>query len=164
MSPYPARLQGAIHIVDEGDDAGDQLFWKALGCDGTQPPSIKDATDDDEHERKVSSQARLYQLSDEDQQGKIVVKQLRKTDAVEMMTRADLHSEDAYVLDTGANGTGIWAWVGRLASKDERKYVDRSDPVSRRLAGRVPRWSVRHSAPSVPAHGSTAPCACEPPY
>lgn len=68
-------------------------------------------------------QAKLFQLTDEAEEGKIVVKQLRKQKGDEGLTRNDLLSEDAYVLDTGARGTGIWAWVGYMASKDERKYA-----------------------------------------
>jgi hypothetical protein len=104
--------KATIHILDVKDSGGDDdtPFWTALG--ENRPAELPEGADDAEAEKKATAAIKLFHLSDEG--GSLV--QTEITDRP--LTKKLLNPKDAYILDTGPNG--IFGWVGKRASKDER--------------------------------------------
>lgn len=102
-----------LHVLEEnmtGADADD--FWKRLG--GKKAiKSAEEGGDDLEHEK--GDVKRLFHLSDAS--GKMEFKEIATGAQVK---RNLLKSEDVFVLDTGAE---VFAWIGKGASTDEKKYA-----------------------------------------
>jgi len=109
------------HIIDDGDD--DDAFWAAFGCD--KPGSIAEATDDAAHEAEKRKNTKLYCLSDEG--GSLELTEVEKRAPAPpkkghpTFHRDMLDTKDVFILDCG--GGGIFAWVGKGASKDEKKQA-----------------------------------------
>jgi len=102
------------YIYTEGDsDKGLDTFWDALGGKG-QIKSAKAGGDDAEASADAKKQVKLYRLSDKKGGMKFT---LEKTGS---LSKSDLDTDDAFILDNGAE---IFTWIGKKASKDERKYA-----------------------------------------
>lgn len=100
------------HDVPE-EDMGE--FWKLLGGPlgpGEAIASADEAGDDAEFERATAENIVLYQVSDAS--GSMKVEEVSRPP----LHKADLLTEDAFVLDCGAE---IFVWVGAGATKEERK-------------------------------------------
>lgn len=106
-----------VHIIDDGDD--DSEFWTAFG--EPKPASIADATDDAKAEAERKKNTKLYKLSDAS--GTLekteVEKRATKPGAAAAFHRDMLDTNDVFILDCG--GSGIFAWVGKGASPQEKK-------------------------------------------
>lgn len=102
------------YIYTEGDsDAGLNKFWDALGGKGSIK-SAKEGGDDAQAAAAATAQVKLFRLSDKKGGMKFT---LEKTGDI---SKRDLDTNDAFILDNGAE---IFAWVGKKASKDERKLA-----------------------------------------
>jgi len=98
-----------INVLEEsGKDLSE--FWAAIGGQGAVK-SAEEGGDDLEHEK--ATEKRLFQLSDAS--GKMEFKEVGKGPTVK---RSLLDSNDVFILDTGAE---VFAWIGKGASKDEKK-------------------------------------------
>jgi len=102
------------YIYEENDsDPGLQRFWDALGGKG-KIKSAKAGGDDAKAAAEAASQVKLYRLSDKKGSMNFT---LEKTGS---LSKNDLDTKDAFILDNGAE---IFVWIGKKASKDERKYA-----------------------------------------
>lgn len=104
--------EATMHEQDSDDgDEEMQLFWSKVGGQG----EVKDAEDggsDADAAAEAAASTKLFRLSEE--AGKITFA-LEKTGS---LSKADLDSKDAFVLDNGAE---VFVWIGRGASKLEKK-------------------------------------------
>lgn len=77
-----------------------------------KPASLSPATDDKSHEKQEAAKIKLIHLSDESGT-------MKKEEITERPLKKDmLKTDDAYILYAGS--AGVFAWVGRLATKDEK--------------------------------------------
>eukprot|EP00179_Madagascaria_erythrocladioides_P018106 CAMPEP_0198328986 /NCGR_PEP_ID=MMETSP1450-20131203/15851_1 /TAXON_ID=753684 ORGANISM="Madagascaria erythrocladiodes, Strain CCMP3234" /NCGR_SAMPLE_ID=MMETSP1450 /ASSEMBLY_ACC=CAM_ASM_001115 /LENGTH=376 /DNA_ID=CAMNT_0044033153 /DNA_START=165 /DNA_END=1295 /DNA_ORIENTATION=+ len=100
--------------LSEGDSDNNMAdFWKLLGAPPTGPPKIKTAAEggsDTEVAKKWPT--KLFRASDAS--GKMTFKE----EATGKITRAMLDPNDVFVVDVGQC---IYAWIGKQASKEEKK-------------------------------------------
>lgn len=126
---HNAECAAKCHIIDQDQD-DDTEFWAKFGK--AKPGSISPATDDAAHEAKRAADIKLFHLSDAS--GKMVFEEITERPLDKKM----LDTNDAYVLNTGQSG--IYAWVGKGASSDERlnamKYA--TDFISKQS---LPVWT-----------------------
>jgi hypothetical protein len=102
------------YIYEEGDkDAGLNVFWENLGGVPKKIKSPKHGGDDADAAREASESIKLFRLSDKS--GNLTFK-LEKSGNVK---KRDLDSNDAFILD---NGVEVFVWIGKRASRDERKF------------------------------------------
>jgi len=98
-----------INVLEEtGKDLGE--FWTILGGQGPVK-SAEEGGDDLEFEKATDK--RLFQLSDAS--GTLQIKEVAQGPSVK---RSLLDSNDVFILDTGAE---VYAWIGKGASKDEKR-------------------------------------------
>ena len=103
-----------IAILDEGKD-DDKEFWLKFGA--AKPAKIKSADqggDDEKHSREAAANIGLYRVSN-------------ASGSIQMTPIADrplkkelLDTNDAFILDTGAQG--IFVWVGKGATNEEKLH------------------------------------------
>jgi len=74
--------------------------------------------EDEEFEKAVYNEIKLYRCTDDD--GRLKVIQVKDGP----LFQSDLTSNDSYIVDNGANG--IYVWVGKSASKQERSEAMRN--------------------------------------
>lgn len=98
-----------IHIIDSGKD-DDTLFWEKFGV--AKPSKISAESDDEAHQQAQAANMKLYRVSDAS--GKLNIEEVE----ARPLTQELLATEDAFILDTGSSG--IFAWVGKGASKAEK--------------------------------------------
>jgi hypothetical protein len=92
-------------VVLDGLEDND-TFWKLLGG---KPAKLNPATSDD---IKIEKRKVLHRLSDESGA-------LKKTKVAEGgLKKSMLETKDVFILDTGSEG--VWVWIGKGASKQER--------------------------------------------
>ena len=97
-----------IEVIPQGEET--EAFWDELG--GKKPiKSAAEGGSDTEQTAQTKKEVKLYWLSDKS--GSLEVKEITQRPLVKDL----LKSEDAYILDTGAE---IFAWVGKNASQAER--------------------------------------------
>ena len=102
------------YIYEEDDkDEGLNRFWDALGGKG-KIKSAKAGGDDAAAAAESAEQVKLFRLSDKKGKMKFT---LEKTGN---LSKSDLDTNDAFILDNGAE---IFAWIGKKASKNERKLA-----------------------------------------
>jgi len=118
-----------VVIVDDGQEdvmsgAETEAFNALLSLE-LKDSQIKTAeeydaiwTSDEKFEESERKFVHLYQCHESD--GKINIKSVKDGP----LTRADLNSNDTFIVDNGANGE-IWVWVGREASPQERSSAMR---------------------------------------
>jgi len=102
-----------VSVQDEGIE--DIEFWQLLGCD-KRPDKIKTAKEggsDDEAEKAITVEKRLFQLSDST--GSMVFSEVATGTNI---IRTMLKSEDVFILDIGSE---VFAWIGKGASLDEKR-------------------------------------------
>ena len=109
------------YIFEEGDkDAGIKTFWDALGGVPKKIKSAKEGGDDNDAAREAAQAVKLFRLSDK---GGTLNFTLEKTGDVK---KTDLDSNDAFILDNGAE---VFVWIGKRASRDEKKFVRLIPPI-----------------------------------
>lgn len=124
------------HILTEEDTEGP--FWEALG--GT-PDEVPEADDDDAAASAAAvSDVSLHKVSDES--GELQVEEIPR-DSEGHFTRDMLDTKDVFVLDTGA---AIYVWVGKGASKEERRNAMSTGAVRPSLP--YPCWAAVAHAPT----------------
>jgi len=111
-SDHNAECAAKVTIIEQDQD-DDTEFWKAFGK--AKPGSIAAATDDAAHEQQKAAEVKLFHLSDAS--GKMAFAEITERPLDKKM----LDTNDAYVLNIGA--AGIFAWVGKQASPDERLHA-----------------------------------------
>ncbi|MEO2044729.1 MAG: hypothetical protein ABGX43_09015 [Nitrospinaceae bacterium] len=74
--------------------------------------------DDEKQDAMTRKEIRLYQCSDED--GTLRIKEIKGGP----LEQSDLHSRDSFIVDNGSYG--IWVWVGKKASSNERTEAMRN--------------------------------------
>ena len=96
---------------DENENEYAAIFnnFLPLSEKGALGDGIKQPDEDDSVSR---GQVKLYRCSDSE--GKLILNEVKDGP----LFQSDLVSEDAYLIDNGS--FGIWVWIGKLASKDER--------------------------------------------
>ncbi|KAL5006142.1 hypothetical protein ScPMuIL_017300 [Solemya velum] len=120
-------LQGGkkVNIITVEDGEEDKmteeekkLFSSSLSL---KDKSIKatEAAGDDAIVEKSSADIKLYVCS-EDSDGTLKVSEVKSGP----LSKKDLDSSDSYIIDNGAHG--IWAWIGKGSSKNERKDAMRN--------------------------------------
>ncbi|EGD82600.1 scinderin isoform 2 [Salpingoeca rosetta] len=107
-----------IHLIDQGKD-DDSLFWEKFGV--SKPTRIKSAEeggDDAKHSRAAAANVTLYRVSDAS--GSMQVTPVEEKPYKQEM----LDTNDAFILDCGP--AGIFVWVGKGATKEERAFSMRT--------------------------------------
>eukprot|EP00730_Choanoeca_flexa_P008954 TRINITY_DN12561_c0_g5_i1.p1 TRINITY_DN12561_c0_g5~~TRINITY_DN12561_c0_g5_i1.p1 ORF type:complete len:835 (+),score=300.76 TRINITY_DN12561_c0_g5_i1:1495-3999(+) len=107
-----------ITVIDQGKD-DDSAFWSTMGVG--KPGKIKSAAeggDDKGHERSAVKNVTLYKVSDAS--GSMQVTEISE----KPYKKEQLDTNDAFIVDCGA--AGIYVWVGRGASKEERAFSMRT--------------------------------------
>lgn len=96
--------------IDSGKD-DDKDFWKGLNVENGLRPAIADAIDDDDAKLK-SKPAKLLRISDAS--GELKMDAVGEGD----LNHSMLDETDVFLVDTGG---AIYVWIGKGASKDERR-------------------------------------------
>lgn len=103
--------RAAVKIIENGWDS-DPGFYKALGS--REPiKAADDGGDDIEFERTLAEAIKLFRVSDES--GSLEVSEV----AEKPLKRDHLDSSDCFILDSGPSG--IYAWIGKKCTKNEKK-------------------------------------------
>ncbi|KAK3760676.1 hypothetical protein RRG08_010649 [Elysia crispata] len=103
--------KAAVKIIENTWES-DPAFYKALGSEGPIK-TADEAGDDHEYERKSQEETKLYRVSD-------ASGQLQLTEVAQKpLKREHLESEDCFILDSGPSG--IYVWVGKKCTKNEKK-------------------------------------------
>uniref|UniRef100_A0A0R3RZH7 Gelsolin-like domain-containing protein n=1 Tax=Elaeophora elaphi TaxID=1147741 RepID=A0A0R3RZH7_9BILA len=100
-----------IIILDSNWDSNDD-FWKILG-DKKKVKSAENGGEDENYWRTANNQLTLWRVSDE--KGKLSIQMVSKGN----FQYNQLESKDAFVLD--ANNGGVYVWVGKNCTLNERK-------------------------------------------
>eukprot|EP00047_Mylnosiga_fluctuans_P019660 m.84690 g.84690 ORF g.84690 m.84690 type:complete len:829 (+) comp8214_c0_seq1:60-2546(+) len=103
-----------ITIIDEGKD-DDKEFWIKFGA--PKPAKIKAADqggDDEKHSREAAASVGLYQVSNASGNLQMTAVEARP------LKKELLDTNDAFILDTGAQG--IFVWVGKGANNEEKLH------------------------------------------
>jgi gelsolin len=101
-----------ITVFEEGGKDIKQ-WWDALGGEGPVQSAEQGGSDEDADK---NTQKKLFRLSDAS--GKMEFKELCTTTG--KVKKSLLDGNDVFILDTGAE---VFAWIGKGASKDEKKYA-----------------------------------------
>jgi len=102
-----------IIVLEEGEKSEDaKTFWKLLG--GEKPiKSAEAGGSDKDAEAEMNKIRKLFQLSDES--GKMQFTLISEGHAIK---KTQLDGKDVFVFDAGAE---VFTWIGKGASKDEKK-------------------------------------------
>jgi len=105
-----------VYVLEEGEKGGSDSieFWKALGGEGPIK-SAEEGGSDTEAEKDNNKIRKLFQLSDST--GKMEFKVIAEGNAIK---RNQLISDDVMIFDAGNE---VYAWIGKGASKDEKKQA-----------------------------------------
>jgi gelsolin len=106
-----------VHVIEESQTSGPDFdaFWKILGGSPKDIKSAEEGGSDLEADNEQKSTKKLFHLSDET--GTMVFKEVGSGSGCK---RSLLKSDDVFVFDVGME---VFAWVGKGASKDEKKYA-----------------------------------------
>jgi gelsolin len=102
--------QPKVHVFEEGSKDM-KAFWDALGGEG--PVASADAGGSDDEADKTTTK-KLFRLSDAS--GKMEFKEVCSSTG--KIKKSQLDPNDVFILDTGAE---VFAWIGKGASKAEKK-------------------------------------------
>ncbi|KAL8612457.1 hypothetical protein ACOMHN_058585 [Nucella lapillus] len=112
--------RAAVKIIENGWDS-DPGFYKALGS--REPiKAADDGGDDTEFERTSAEAVKLFRVSDES--GSLEVTEVGE----KPLKRDHLDSSDCFILDSGPSG--IYAWIGKKCTKNEKKSTWQNATVS----------------------------------
>ncbi|RWS11482.1 villin-1-like protein, partial [Dinothrombium tinctorium] len=106
----------SVVIIEDGNEEKDlgsdekQVFELHLPL--SRKGELKEETSDVEVEKKRRTQITLYRCTDENDNFEVI--EVKKGP----LFQGDLNSNDSFIVDNGENG--IWVWIGKKASKDER--------------------------------------------
>lgn len=118
------RTKVNIVCVEEGE-LGEMAKSEIQMWDAHLPLSerkVKPASEggaDEAAERMGAAAIKLYRCTEED--GTLKVSEVKSGPLV----KADLDSDDSYIIDNGAGG-GIWAWIGKNSTKKEKSEAMRN--------------------------------------
>lgn len=102
-------------VLEEGEKGEDAVaFWKFLGGEGPIK-TAEEGGSDAEAEKEMSKIRKLFRLSDET--GKMEFTLVAEGNAIK---KSQLESKDVFIFDAGSD---VYAWVGKGASKDEKKQA-----------------------------------------
>jgi gelsolin len=99
-----------VFVYEEGQKDA-KPFWDGIGGEGPVASAESGGSDD---EAEKNTQKKLFRLSDAS--GKMEFKEVTSTTG--KIKRASLDPNDVFILDTGAE---VFAWIGKGASKAEKK-------------------------------------------
>ncbi|XP_041362840.1 advillin-like [Gigantopelta aegis] len=103
--------RATVTTIDTKWDS-DRKFFQALGSEG-QIAAADVGGDDREFERISQEQVKLFRVSDDS--GVLEVNEV----SGKPLNREHLESEDCFILDSGPSG--IYVWVGKKCTKNEKK-------------------------------------------
>lgn len=125
-----------VEIIDEFGP-GQARFFEELGS-GSAEEIAESSGDDAEAEAAANREVKLFKVSGEGSD--VTVTEVAGVPLKQgLLDQSDLQSKDAYILDTGSTN-GIFAWVGKEASKEERIQVMKSAEAFLEQNG-LPRWT-----------------------
>lgn len=104
------ECRAKITIIEQGQD-DETAFWAKFGV--PKPAQLAKATDDDEHEKQIAANIKLFHLSDSS--GKMQVQEITERPLKKEMLLVD----DAFLLSTG---TTLFVWIGKGASQTEKLH------------------------------------------
>ncbi|XP_076312885.1 villin-1-like isoform X2 [Tachypleus tridentatus] len=109
---------GSVVIVEDGKEKSlpkeeKQVFEQWFPLKNKKVKNYKEIPHDDEVDCKQRKNVKLYRCSDEG--SKVELTQVK----LGPLEQSDLNSQDSFIVDNGE--AGIWVWVGRKASPEERK-------------------------------------------
>jgi gelsolin len=109
--------KATVHVIEESATSGPDFdaFWKIIGGSPKEVLSAEAGGSDLEAEQQQKASKKLWHLSDET--GTMVFKEVGSGANIK---RSMLKSEDVFIFDTGVE---VFAWVGKGASKDEKKFA-----------------------------------------
>ena len=112
MKDHPG--EELVH-VDDGDEEAecDEEWIEHLPLDGKGAIKEKDSASDKAIITEVAKSIDLFKVSDVT--GEMKAEQVKEGN----LTKDDLDPNDAFLVSAGA--MGIWVWLGRQATKEERK-------------------------------------------
>merc|ERR1712088_305446 len=112
MKDHPG--EELVH-VDDGDEEAecDEEWTEHLPLDGKGEVKEKDSASDKAIITEVAKSIDLFKVSDVT--GEMKTEQVKEGN----LTKDDLDPNDAFLVSAGA--MGIWVWLGRQATKEERK-------------------------------------------
>jgi len=107
----------AVHVIEETATSGPDYtaFWKILGGSPKDVLTAEQGGSDLEAEQEQKATKKLWHLSDET--GTMVFKEVGSGSSIK---KSLLNSNDVFVFDTGVE---VFAWVGKGASKNEKKFA-----------------------------------------
>ncbi|XP_064608792.1 gelsolin, cytoplasmic-like [Liolophura sinensis] len=123
--------KAVIHIVDDDRWETDVKFFKVLG---SKCPirSAEEGGDDREFERLSQQDIRLFRVSDAS--GSLEIQEIEE----KPFTQEHLDSNDCFILDSGPSG--IWVWVGKQCTKNEKKSAWKNATDFLAIRG-YPNWT-----------------------
>lgn len=105
-----------VVVIEQGVD-DDAAFWSKMGV--SKPAKIQPAADDDDkYERAAVTNIALYRVSDAS--GSMQVTPMGEAP----YKKEQLDTNDAFIMDCGP--AGIFVWVGKGATKEERAFAMRT--------------------------------------
>jgi len=103
-----------VHVEDGEEEAEcDEEWTEHLPLDGRAEIKDKDAANDKAVTTEVAKSIDLFKVSDVT--GEMKTEQVKEGN----LTKEDLDPNDAFLVSAGA--LGIWVWLGRKATKEERQ-------------------------------------------
>jgi len=108
--------ESVVYVTDgEEEDEVDEEWTEHLPLEGKGDVKDQAEATDQSVDTNISSEISLYKVSD--------ITGEMKTDLVKSgdLAQSDLEGTDAYLVNGG--GLGIWMWLGRHSSPEERKAV-----------------------------------------
>lgn len=103
--------QAEINVVEDGDE--DDAFWEALGEGGAGDVGDAASGAGADEDAKADESKKLFKVSDAD--GSLDMDEVDDFNA-------ELSSSDAFIVDVGSR---VFVWVGKEASKNERRIAMR---------------------------------------
>lgn len=128
-----------VVILDAGGDE-EAKFFEELGSGSADDVSDSSSSEDDAAaERSANSQVTLYKVSSDGGDGVEITEVSGKPLNQGLLNQSDLQSQDCFILNTGST-SGIFAWIGKEASKDERVQAMKSAESFLEKSG-LPKWT-----------------------
>ncbi|CAH1789863.1 unnamed protein product [Owenia fusiformis] len=117
------RGKGDVVTIESGEEKDMtedelKLFEEKLPLGSRSVKSASEGGQDEAFERKAGAQLKLYLCSDDSGTLKVTEKKGGP------LVKGDLDTNDSYIVDNGE--AGVYAWIGRKATSDERKEAMRN--------------------------------------
>jgi len=109
------KAKPELFVCEEGEKGPDMVeFWKLIGGEGPIK-TAEEGGSDLEAEKENNKIRKLFQLSDST--GKMEFKLIAEGNAIK---KSQFISDDVMIFDAGSD---VYAWIGKGASKDEKKQA-----------------------------------------